>query len=111
VYCTEAEAELVREFTDHNEYGLALETVYDDLVEEPRTITDETIQAVRQLASRMNLQSRSWYELEVLPDLLAQRVVVAYQLTDPPATRVQATPRAGSVRHSRGRYPPARGHG
>jgi hypothetical protein len=66
---TEAEAELVREFTDHSEYGLALETVYDDLVEEPRTITDEAVQAIRQLASHMNLQSRNWSELEALRDL------------------------------------------
>jgi hypothetical protein len=65
---TEAEAELVREFSDHNEYGLALETVYDDLVEAPRTISDEAVLAVRQLASRMNLQSRNWSELEVLRD-------------------------------------------
>jgi hypothetical protein len=66
---TEAEAEVVREFTDHNEYGLALETVYDDLVEEPRGISDEAVQAIRQLASRMNLQSRNWSELEALRDL------------------------------------------
>ncbi len=65
---TDSEAELVRQFTDHNEYGLALEAVYDDLVEEPRTITDEAVQAVRQLASRMNLQSRNWSELEALRD-------------------------------------------
>jgi hypothetical protein len=66
---TEAEAEVVREFTDHNEYGLALETVYDDLVEEPRGISDEAVQAIRQLASRMNLPSRNWSELEALRDL------------------------------------------
>src|SRR5258708_36515269 len=66
---TEAEAEVVREFTDHNEYGLALETVYDDLVEEPRGISDEAVQAIRQLASRMNLESWNWSELEARRDL------------------------------------------
>src|SRR5438093_1516496 len=66
---TQSEAELVQEFNDHNEYGLALETVYDDLIEDPRRITPEIVQAVQQLATRMKLLSRDWSELEALIDL------------------------------------------
>lgn len=66
---TQAEIELIDDFVDHNEFGLALETVFDDLVEEPRRITPEAVQAVQQLASRMKLQSRKWPDLQALQDL------------------------------------------
>lgn len=51
----------VREFVEVGEYGLALETLVDIVIEESKRIPSEEVNLIYELADAMNLD-RKWYE-------------------------------------------------
>ena len=54
---TPAERGEVQMFLDHNEYGLAFETICLIIVEQHRSFPVEAIPSMRELASRMKIES------------------------------------------------------
>jgi hypothetical protein len=54
------------EFAGHNEFGLALETLYDSLVERGHSVEARVADVVRNLAASIDLHSRDWDSLRNL---------------------------------------------
>ena len=61
---SENSAEFILELIDANEWGVALETIYDLLGDSEISVSINAYNLIQQLASMMEMNTRDWHSLE-----------------------------------------------
>lgn len=58
-------SDLILEFIDVGEWGLALETIYDHLDENEISVSRKAHNLIEELAIQMKLKERDWHSLKI----------------------------------------------